>query len=337
MKKIRLGSTNAKVSEMALGCLNFGTKNSAENSYEQLDFYTEIGGSFLDTANNYAFWEEGGEGGESEKLLGKWMEERKNRKDIFLATKVGAFPINPEKLKKTNHTREGWVKYAEGLSKKAVLNAVEKSLKRLGTDYIDLYYAHIDPRTVPLEETLEAFDSLVKSGKIRYFGLSNYTAWRAEQALNISRKYNWTEFCAAQQFYSYLKPKRGFNFGIQMEAGDEFIDFCRENKNITLLAYTPSLWGAYAIKDRFKDIPLLKNFETKENSKRLSALEKVAEETGATKIQVVYAWIMQGNPKIIPIVAASRMEHLKENLNSVKVKLSEEQIEYLNNSGEKEE
>ncbi|WP_208610211.1 aldo/keto reductase [Shouchella rhizosphaerae] len=165
MKQVLLGQTGVTVSELCLGCMNFGTKTEQVVSERLLDQYVDAGGSFLDTANNYAFWNEGGEGGESERLLGHWMKERGNRSNLFLATKVGALPTVPG----------GGLSDGEGLSKQSIERAIDQSLQRLRTDYIDLYYAHIDDIKTPLEETLEAFEKLVRLGKVRFIGCSNYT------------------------------------------------------------------------------------------------------------------------------------------------------------------
>ena len=141
----------------------FGTRVDEATSRRLLDRYVEAGGNFLDTANIYAFWVEGGQGGESEALLGRWMRQCGTRDRVFVATKVGAAP-------------------GEDLSHAAINAAVDGSLRRLGTDHVDLYYAHVDHRSVPLEETLGAFGELVSAGKVRYIGCSNYAAWRLERA-----------------------------------------------------------------------------------------------------------------------------------------------------------
>ena len=151
MRTVPLGEAGVEVSALCLGCMFFGTRVDEETSMQLLDRYLAAGGSFLDTANNYAFWVEGGGGGESEMLWGRWMRRRGNRDQLFLATKVGGMP-------------------GEDLSRAAITAAVEGSLRRLGTDRIDLYYAHIDHRTVALEETLDAFGERVTAGKVRYIG-----------------------------------------------------------------------------------------------------------------------------------------------------------------------
>jgi aryl-alcohol dehydrogenase-like predicted oxidoreductase len=332
MNKYQFADTDAMISEMCLGCLGFGTKNDKISSYAILDYFIDRGGNFLDTANNYAFWHDGGKGGESEELLGDWIHERKNREKLFLATKVGAFPKDRDQLVANQGTREGWLNNSEGLSRKTILNAVDKSLQRLKTDYIDLCYAHIDHRGNPLEETLEAFDSLVQKGKVRYIGCSNHKPWRIEQARNISSSKGFARYRAIQQFHTYLQPKPGsFTHGILEYADDNLMDYCREHDDIALLAYTPLLWGMYTVTECRKEIPQWNNnYNTPENMDRLKALETVASETGSTINQIIYAWMIQGSPKIIPLVAVSRMEHLKENLDAVNINLTKEQMDYLN-------
>ena len=162
MKKIRLGNTDKEISALCLGSMYFGTKISTESSFGLLDRYVAAGGDFVDTANLYACWVEGFHGGESETVLGQWMRERRNRDDLFLSTKVGATPT----------VRGGDTNAIEGLSSEAIESAIDASLKRLGTDRVDLYYAHIDDRKVSLGETLSTFDRLVRAGKVRFIGCS---------------------------------------------------------------------------------------------------------------------------------------------------------------------
>lgn len=333
LKKIELAKTGIMVSEMSLGCLGFGTKNDEKNSYALLDRFVERGGNFLDTSNNYVFWGDGNKGGESETLLGKWMKERVNRDNIVLATKCGAFPANRDELLRTSGSRQGWIDNCEGLSAKAIIEAAEKSLKRLKTDRIDLYYAHIDHRPSLQEESLKAYDSLVSSGKVREIGCSNFKTWRVERFRRMAAEKGLPVFTAVQQFHSYLQPKPETENGIQEFVTPDLLDYSRENPDVQVLAYTPLLWGSYVKKDNFDSIPFLKFYKTRQNEEKMKALEVLSSETGATVNQLVYYWMMRGNPRIIPLVAVSRLEHLEENLEAAALVLNDKQREHLYNAG----
>jgi aryl-alcohol dehydrogenase-like predicted oxidoreductase len=297
MNELPLGDSGASVSALCLGTMFFGTTVDEETSFAVLDRYYDAGGRFFDTANNYAVWVDGGEGGESEALLGRWMRERGNRDDIFLATKVG-----------------GW--HDEGLGAAAIARGIEGSLERLGTDRVDLYYAHVEDRSVPLEETVDAFGDLVAAGKVRHVGCSNHPAWRIERA----RSLDGTRYCCVQQRHSYLRPRPGADFGRQLPAGEELLDYCA-SEGVGLLAYSVLLGGAYTRDDR----PLPEPYEA--DAGRLETLHAVAEETGATPNQVVLAWLLRGG--VIPLIAASSEEQLAENLGSLEVELSADQLERL--------
>ncbi|HSR29136.1 MAG TPA: aldo/keto reductase [Anaerolineae bacterium] len=312
MKTLPLGRTGAEVNALCLGCMDFGTNVDEERSFQLLDQYIEAGGTFLDTANNYSYWNEGGVGGESEALLGRWFRERRNRDRIFLATKVGFNTLD----------------VGHSLSAETIVRELDGSLKRMGTDYVDLYYAHKDHRADPLEETLEAFDRLVTAGKVRYIGCSNTLAWRIERARTISRSHGWAEYCCVQQRFSYLRPKPGASFGNQVSANADLLDYCRQKQDVTFLAYSPLLGGCYTRRD--KSIP--EQYQGPDADARMVALRRVAKDVGATPNQVVYAWMLQGKPNIVPLVAASNKEQMAENLGSLEVKLSREQMELLTNT-----
>jgi aryl-alcohol dehydrogenase-like predicted oxidoreductase len=318
MNTLKLGSTDAQVSQICLGCMNMGTRQNEEKSFALLDAYVEAGGSFLDTANNYAVWNEGGKGGESELVMGKWMKERGNRDQLFIASKVGFNVPGPGQT---------WDDSAS-LSAQTIQQECEGSLKRMGIDTIDLYYAHVDHRPTPMEETLEAFDRLVKAGKVRYLGASNYLAARLERAHWISSTNGWAEYCCVQQKFSYLRPKPGADFGIQVNVNADLLDYVRNN-DMTTLAYSPLLSGSYT--NDAKSIP--DQFKGPDSDARLAALAEVADAHGATRNQVVFAWMLQGAPPIIPVVGASSLEQLTENLGAADLTLTKEQVEKLTNAG----
>ncbi|MCU6795005.1 aldo/keto reductase [Paenibacillus sp. WQ 127069] len=319
MQQLLLGNTGIQVSALGLGCLNFGSRTDKETSYRLLDQYVDAGGSFLDTSNNYAFWNEGCSGGESELLLGQWLKDRGNREHIVLATKVGAQPTIPG----------GGFESMEGLSRKAIEQAIDGSLRRLGTDYVDLYYAHIDDVNTPLEETMEAFDRLVRAGKVRALGCSNHHTWRVEKARIISKSHHWAPYSCIQQRYTYLRPKPGADFGVQISANDELLNYCQTHDDFSLLAYSPLLNGSYTR----SDTPLPKQYESEDAQARLSVLSEVAQETGGTLNQIVLAWLLQSTPTTLSIIAASKPEQLQENLDSLNIRLTQDQLLRLYTAG----
>jgi aryl-alcohol dehydrogenase-like predicted oxidoreductase len=314
MQTVPLGNTGVDVSALCLGAMYFGTRNDERASYGLLDQYVAAGGAFIDTANIYAHWIEGFRGGESEALLGRWMRERGNRNDLFLATKVGFELPGVER----------------GLRAEQIEAEAEKSLRALGVETIDLYYAHVDDRNTPLDETLTAFHRLVESGKVRFVGASNYLAWRLEQAHWVSETNGWPAFCCVQQRHTYLRPKPGATFGAQVSANADLLDYVRARRHdFTLLAYAALLAGAYVRDDR----PVPDQYRGPDSDVRLSVLREVAAEVGATPNQIVLAWMLQGDPPVIPLVAASEPEHLAENLGALDVTLSAEQVRRLNEAG----
>ncbi len=266
--------------------------------------------AFIDTANIYAHWVEGGQGGDSETLLGQWMRERGNRDKLFIASKVGfQYGDIPKRLRASD-----------------IVSECDKSLRRLGIDTIDLYYAHVDDRQTPLEESLEAFDRLVQAGKVRCIGASNYLAWRLEEARWISETNGWAQFCAVQQHYTYLRLRPGTNVAPQEMVNDDLLDYCA-NRSITLLAYSVLQAGSYSRDDR----PFRWEFQMPDNDRRLETLRSVASETNTSVNQVIIRWMLQRD--VIPLIAASRESQLAENLAALDFELSAEQMERLNRAG----
>jgi len=331
MKRINFADTNEKVSNMALGCLAYGTKVNKNDAFEQLDYFLDKGGNFLDTSNNYSFWEKGGKGGESEAILGEWLKERQNRDQIFLATKLGAFPtVSTDKF--FSYQGNSWEDLTEGLSKDTIINSVNQSLKRLKTDYIDLLYAHVDDRETEQEETLEAFDQLVKEGKVRHIGCSNFKTWRIVKAREISKQKRLVSFQAVQQFYTYFKSEPGNNTGMFHQMNDDLFDYIRAGNKMTLLAYTPLLWGSYTQTHKYQEEDRLKNFIRPQNDERRKILEEVASKLNCTINQVIYAWMLHSDPPVIPLIAVTKMTHLKEDLSAADLILPEEVLKKLNQS-----
>jgi aryl-alcohol dehydrogenase-like predicted oxidoreductase len=186
MPRRTIDGTELEIYPLCFGGNVFGWTADESQSFALLDAYAEAGGNFVDTADEYCNWVPGGEGGESETIIGNWMEERGNREDVVVATKVGRGPGGT------------------GLSAQTIRKAAEDSLRRLQTDYIDIYYAHADDPDVPLEETLPAFDELVKQGKVRYIAASNYSADRLAEALATADRLGISRFVALQPQYNLM-------------------------------------------------------------------------------------------------------------------------------------
>lgn len=312
MKTTPLGNTGLDVSIYCLGAMYFGTRNDRTTSYRMLDRYVEAGGSFIDTANIYAWWVEGFRGGESETLLGEWMRARGHRDRLFIASKVG--------FQYDDVTR--------GLSAAQIEAECDKSLRRMGIDTIDLYYAHVDDRTTPLHETMEAFDRLVRAGKVRYIGASNFMAYRLERAHTLSKQHSWPNYVCLQQRHTYLRPKPGASFDPQLSLTDELVDYCRANQ-ITILAYSSLLSGAYTRPDR----PVPDQYRGPDADARLAVLHEVAAAHGVTPNQVILAWLVQQEAPIIPVMAASTDAQMTENLDALALQLTPDELDRLNRAG----
>ncbi|MEI8096138.1 MAG: aldo/keto reductase [Spirochaetales bacterium] len=313
MKTLKLGGTGGTVSALCLGTMDFGVKTEPRQAEALLDRYCEAGGTFLDTANNYGRWTDGG-GRESETVLGEWMRTRKNRNSLFLATKVGANP-----------PARGW-----SLKPQLIREELEESLRRLGTDHVDLYYAHIDVREDPLEETLGVFDQLHREGKFLALGCSNYRAWRIEQARQLSKDRGFPAYCCAQLRHTYLRPVPGASFRPQVFIDEETRDYARANKDFLLLGYSIALGGAYASRPE-KPVPLA--YRGPDTDDRLRVLAEVSRETGASAVQVVLAWMLASAPTVLPLISSSTLQQLDENLGSLEVVLSSEQMVRLDQAG----
>jgi aryl-alcohol dehydrogenase-like predicted oxidoreductase len=312
VNKVQLGKSGVQVSALALGTDLFGTKIDRDTCFNLLDYFTERGGTFLDTANFYASWLPGCKGGESESTIGEWIKARGARDRVAIATKL-AFD---------------YPGCSGGLSAGEIERECEKSLRRLQTDRIDLYYSHRDDRQTPLEETMQAFHRLIKGGKVRAIGASNLRVWRIAEANAISSAKGWTGYSAVEQRYTYLRPRHGADFGPQLVIGDEMKDFAQAS-GITLIAYSVLLRGAYTRSDR--ELPV--QFVGADAEERLTTLRQVAAEAGCTPNQVIIAWMRQSVPAVLPIVAASRRENLEENIAALEVALSAEQMDRLNSAG----
>lgn len=312
MKKERLGKSGLEVSALALGTDLIGSKLNRTTSFGLFDFYREKGGNFLDTANFYASWLPGFQGGESETTIGAWMKERRNRNEMVISSKL-AFDYPDSK---------------GGLSAGEIERECEKSLRRLQTDRIDLYYSHRDDQETPLEETMEAFDQLVRTGKVRAIGASNLTVWRIAQANAIARMNRWSPYSVVEQRYTYLRPRHGADFGPQIFLSEEMKNYSGF-EGVALVGYSVLLQGAYTRTDR----ALPAQFAGPDSDERLQVLKTVAAETGRTPNQVIIAWMRQSKPAVLPIVAGSRTEQLAENISALDFSLSNDQMLRLTTAG----
>lgn len=313
LKSVPLGKSGAVVSEICLGAMFLGSSTDRAMSERILDVYAEAGGSFIDTANIYAWWVRGCAGGESETLIGDWMRQRKNRSRLFIASKVG-FEYGPVQ---------------RGLTPSLIRAECEKSLRRMGVDVIDLYYAHVDDRQTQQEESLDSLERLVREGKVRYIGASNFLAWRLAEAQGIAASHGWAGYCCVQQRYTFLPPQPGASFAPQIAANDDLLDFCKTT-GTTLLAYSPLLSGAYTRADR----TLAEQYRGPAAAERLARLKALAGEKGLTPNQLVLAWLMRSSPGAIPLVAGSTVEQVREDLGAASITLTESEVAWLRDGGE---
>ena len=313
MKTVALGNSDERVSEFALGTMYFGSALDEKQSAAVLEQYLDLGGSFLDTANNYAHWVPLCEGTESESFLGRWFEKSGRRKSVFLATKVGF----------DKHGKD------RGLKREQIVRNCEKSLILLRTDHIDLYYAHTDDRDTPLEETLEAFDLLHRQGKARFLGASNYVSWRYVDALNLSGKKGYASFACLQNQFTYLCPSPADFDPRHVAIDPPLIDLARD-RGFPLVAYSTLLRGFYSKPAQ----PIPKAFDNGYNRQRLEALERVRIEIGdITANQLVLAWMRSQKAEIIPLVSGSTADQIRSNLEAAEIRLTADQLERLNSPG----
>lgn len=300
---------------LVLGTMYFGTKTDEKTSFHLLDRYVEAGGTIIDTANCYAFWANPtGHGGQSEEVVGRWLKLNPDlRNSLRIATKVGAEPLDGGGT--------------EGLSAATIAREARRSLDRLGLDRIDLYWAHLEDRSVSQEETLGAFAELVDEGLVTAIGVSNHPVWRVEEARAISEANHWPSYSAMQLSTSYVRPRpdapvpgKDHRFGW---VTDETVDYLDTHPELELWAYSPLIGGSYNRPDR----PFPEVYDHPGTTARLQVLKTVAEEIGVTPSQVVLAWLM---PKIKPIIGASNLDQLDEALAAGQLELTDDQRSRLN-------
>ena len=316
MKMKTFGRTGLLVSELCLGTMTFGWQADEHTSHNILDKFTQSGGNFIDTADIYSE-------GKSEEIIGSWLSGM-DRESMVVATKA--------RFRTANQPN------GVGLSRKHLYSAIKESLKRLGTDYIDIYQVHTwDPLT-PVEETFSTLNSLVEDGLIRYIGVSNYRAWQFEKVLQICRNKGWHEPVSIQPNYNIIV--RATEFEILPMALAE---------NIAVMPWSPLAGGiltgkyahgiANAVKGtRVGDSKHLeyykKRMENERTSRIISELDRISKDTGKTMAQVALNWLLSNPAVTAPIIGARNVEQLEDNLGSVGWKLSEEHITAINQASE---
>ncbi|MFB6502467.1 MULTISPECIES: aldo/keto reductase [unclassified Streptomyces] len=310
-------ATRREVSVLALGAMLFGSVTDEKTSFAVLDHFVEAGGTFIDTSDNYAYWVGDDLGGQSERLLGKWRRSRGVGDEIVIATKLGAAPLAPG---------TGFLDNPEGLSAKAIREAAERSRERLGVERLDLLYAHIEDRTVPLRETVEAFGELTAEGTVGLLGASNHAIWRVERARSLAAAAGLPGYEVLQYQHSHLRPRYDvpsplFQDGSLGHAGPELLSYLRAEPALTLVAYSPLLAGAYTRPDK----PVPQDYDHPGTPARLAVLREIAAETGAGLNQIVLAWQIGNRLPIVPLAGASSVAQLKENLATVDLELTEDQ------------
>jgi hypothetical protein len=302
----QLGTSGLETPRLVLGGNVFDFTVKGEEAFAVLDRFVEAGGTMVDTADVYSSWVPGHVGGESERLLGRWLKRRGRRDDVLIATKVG---------------------YDKGLSAAHIAEAAEASLQRLGTDYVDLHYAHKDDAGTPLDETLRAFDRLVRDGKARAIGASNYSAERLGEALEISAQEGLAAYSVLQPEYN-LMARDGFEGTLQQ--------LCFE-RNLGVLPYfglsSGFLTGKYRTPADFgKSVRggRMAAYLNERGLRVLAALDEVAAERGATPAQIALAWLAAQPGVTAPIASATNVAQLDELLGVMTLELSADQVERLN-------
>jgi aryl-alcohol dehydrogenase-like predicted oxidoreductase len=304
----KISSTDLDVYPIALGGNVFGWTADEAESFAVLDGYAAAGGNFVDTADVYSAWAPGNSGGESETILGRWVANRGRREQTIIATKVGKHP-----------------QYS-GLSAKTIRAAAENSLKRLGTEYIDLYYAHADDEKTPLEETLGAFDALVREGNVRYIAASNFSAPRLAKALEVSDREGYARYVALQQHYNLMERHQyeGELADLVAKQGLSSIPYFALASGFLTGKYRP---GAKVQSQRAQSAGA---YLTEKGIKVLAALEEIASAHNAAIATIALAWLAAQPTVVAPIASARTTEQLPDLLSVSEVRLSDHDIGRLN-------
>ncbi len=310
MKMRKLGRSGLEVSPLAFGGNVFGWTADEQTSFRLLDRFVSEGFNFIDTADMYSRWAPGNEGGESETIIGNWLKKTGKRKEVIIATKVG-LEMGPDK---------------KGLAPAYIRTAVEDSLKRLQTDYIDLYQSHRDDEETPIADTLGTYDELIKAGKVRAIGASNYSAARFQEALEISRQHGLPRYETMQPNYS-LAERADFEGELQT--------ICTDNE-VGVIPYfslaAGFLTGKYRSEADLENKPrarMVKKYLNERGFRILDALDTIAEDTASTPARVAIAWLTAQPGVTAPIASATSLPQLEELFASVRLDLSTAQLEAL--------
>lgn len=315
MKLKKLGNSGLEVSSLCLGGNVFGWTIKEDQSFRILDAYVAAGGNFIDTADVYSSWAPGNHGGESESILGWWMKQRKNRDRLVITTKVG-MEMGPKK---------------KGLSKEYIFSAVEASLQRLQTDRIDLYLSHQDDPSVPLEETLEAYGNLIKHGKVRVVGASNYSGKRLRKAIETSHRTTFPAYQVLQPLYN-LYDRGQFEQDLQ--------PVCEEfHLGVTPYYALASgfLSGKYRDEKDLSRSPRghrAQTYMTERGNQILSAMDRVAKEHRTSLASLALAWLMSKPIVTAPIASATDLGQLNEMVAATQLELDRSSLELLDQASQ---
>ena len=310
MQKRKLGRSGLEVSSLAFGGNVFGWTADESTSMRLLDRFVDEGFNFIDTADTYSRWAPGNRGGESETIIGKWLKKSGKRDKVVVATKVG-MEMAPDK---------------KGLSPVYIRRAVEDSLKRLQTDHIDLYQSHTDDVATPLEDTLGAYDGLIKAGKVRAIGASNYSAERFETALAVSKQHHLPRYESMQPNYN-LYDRADFEARLQ--------EVCVRN-DVGVISYfslaSGFLTGKYRSEADLAKGPrgeMVKKYLNDRGARILDALDSVAKETSSTPARVALAWLMAQPGITAPIASATSLSQLEDLFAATRLKVDPAKLERL--------
>ncbi|WP_343522386.1 aldo/keto reductase [Pedobacter sp.] len=309
MEKRTLGKTDLNIAPIVFGGNVFGWTIDQQKSFEILNQFLESGFNFIDTADVYSRWVPGNKGGESETIIGNWLKTQNKRHDVIIATKVGSDMGQGKSLKKDY-----------------IINQVEHSLSRLQTDYIDLYFSHFDDESTPVEETLSAYETLIKAGKVRWIGASNFSAGRLKESLHFSTEHSLPR-------YEVYQP--GYNLYDRKEFEQEHEKICLDH-DLAVVAYyslaSGFLTGKYRSEDDLNKSQRgggVKKFLNERGFRILDALDQVAGQHHAEPASVALAWLINHPSVTAPIASATNLSQLKSFTDAANLKLSAEDLSLL--------